>query len=85
MEMMARKDWVDKFKMKSLLYNIKFTREAATADKKAARKFIFTFFNINEDETYSLCQIFSIGDMNYYFGKRSLHSHTAILGKGTIS
>lgn len=76
MEMMASKDWVDKFKMKSLLYNIKFTREAANADKKAARKFISTFSNINEDETYSLSQIFSIGDMNYYFGKRCLHSHT---------
>lgn len=46
---------VDKFIVKSLLYNIKFTREAANADKKAARKCISTFSNINEDETYSSC------------------------------
>lgn len=55
-EFTASHGWFEKFKTRSSLHNIKFTGEAASADKTAASEFISTFSDIIKDGTYSSSQ-----------------------------
>ena len=69
MEFRASKGWFDKFKMRNSLHNIKFTGEAADADKDAANEFIPSLFKIIVDGEFSPFQIFNVDETGLLWKK----------------
>jgi hypothetical protein len=66
----ASRGWFEKFKARIGTHNVKFTGEAASADKDAAPKFSACFKKIEENmNNYDDRQIFNVDKTGLYWGK----------------